>query len=520
MKPQMLRFTLTLLICFSISLTARAQIVNISDPDIWLTVTEIVGKPPGAAVTVADMQSIAELEVTGFEIVNLTGLEHAINMTLLDLTHNLITNLLPLRGLTNLEALGLGDNRITSISHLSGLHNLTELYLWGNSIVNISALRGLTNLELLNLGTNSIVNISPLQGLNRLEVLILGINSITNLSPLRGLTNLEALGLGDNLITNISDLSGLHNLTELYLWENTIVNISALRGLTNLKILNLRDNNIADISALRGLTNLTEVNLINNNIADISPLVANTGLGLGDEINLEGNPLNYLSRQIHVPALRSKGVVVTVDAPATNYAEDVNNDGDVDIIDLILVAANYGRRGQSDADVNGDGVVNIADLIAVANILNAAAAPAGQPQNRGPITPNDVEGWLAVAEGIDLTDPRLQKGVRFLKQLHTSLLPKETILLSNYPNPFNPETWIPYALAQDADVTLTIYDTNGEQIRRFDLGHQRAGHYTDRNRAVYFDGRNNAGEPVSSGVYFYHLSAGDYSATRKLVILK
>ena len=454
MKPQMLRFTLTLLICFSISLTATAQIVNIPDPDIRLTVTELVGKPPGSVVTVADMRSIVELGVPDADIVNLTGLEYAINMTGLDLTHNLITNLSRLRGLTNLEKLGLGDNLIANISHLSGLRNLKELYLWDNAIVNISALSGLANLE--------------------------------------------KLSLGDNLIANISHLSGLRNLKELYLWDNAIVDISALSGLTKLEV----------------------VNLIDNNIADISPLVANTGLGLGDEINLEGNPLNYLSRQIHVPALRSRGVVVTVDAPAANYAEDVNGDGDVDIIDLILVAANYGWRGQNAADVNGDGVVNIADLIAVANIINAAAAPVAQPQDRETITRNDVEGWLAVAEGIDLTDPRLQKGVRFLKQLHTSLLPKETVLLPNYPNPFNPETWIPYHLANAADVTLTIYDTNGEQIRRFDLGHQRAGHYTDRNRAVYFEGRNDAGETVSSGVYFYHLSAGDYSQTRKMLILK
>ena len=67
---------------------------------------------------------------------------------------------------------------------------------------------------------------------------------------------------------------------------------------------------------------------------------------------------------------------------------------------------------------------------------------------------------------------------------------------------------------------LTIYDTNGEEVRRFDLGHQRAGYYTDRNRAVYFDGRNAAGEPVASGVYFYQLKAGSYFHTRKMLILK
>ena len=98
--------------------------------------------------------------------------------------------------------------------------------------------------------------------------------------------------------------------------------------------------------------------------------------------------------------------------------------------------------------------------------------------------------------------------------------PNKTALLANYPNPFNPETWIPYHLATDADVTLTIYDLTGAAIRQFDLGHQPAGYYTDRTKAAYWDGRNASGEPVASGVYFYQLRAGDYTATRKMLILK
>ena len=99
-------------------------------------------------------------------------------------------------------------------------------------------------------------------------------------------------------------------------------------------------------------------------------------------------------------------------------------------------------------------------------------------------------------------------------------IPAETALLHNYPNPFNPETWIPYQLAHAADVTLTIYDTKGVLVRQLDLGHQQAGYYTDRTRAAYWDGRNHLGESVGSGVYFYHLRAGDYSAIQKMVIVK
>ena len=99
-------------------------------------------------------------------------------------------------------------------------------------------------------------------------------------------------------------------------------------------------------------------------------------------------------------------------------------------------------------------------------------------------------------------------------------IPAETELLRNYPNPFNPETWIPYQLADAADVTLTIYDIQGALVRQLDLGYQGAGYYTNRTRAAYWDGRNNLGEAVGSGVYFYHLRAGDYSAIQKMVILK
>ncbi len=112
------------------------------------------------------------------------------------------------------------------------------------------------------------------------------------------------------------------------------------------------------------------------------------------------------------------------------------------------------------------------------------------------------------------------RGIAILEQLLASLMPKATALLPNYPNPFNPETWIPYQLANPAEVTVTIYAANGAVVRTLDLGHQRAGSYASRHRAAYWDGRNEIGEQVASGVYFYTLSAGDFAATRKMLILK
>ena len=136
------------------------------------------------------------------------------------------------------------------------------------------------------------------------------------------------------------------------------------------------------------------------------------------------------------------------------------------------------------------------------------------------LTTTDVKQWLTQAQELDRTDIAFQRGIIFLEQLLAALTPKETELLPNYPNPFNPETWIPYHRAHDADVRLTIYNTKGAVVRRLDLGHQLAGYYTARTKAAYWDGRNNLGEVVGSGIYFYQLSAGDFSATRKMVILK
>ena len=107
-----------------------------------------------------------------------------------------------------------------------------------------------------------------------------------------------------------------------------------------------------------------------------------------------------------------------------------------------------------------------------------------------------------------------------LERLLATLLPKETVLLANYPNPFNPETWVPYQLAKPAEVTLMIYAINGTVVRTLALGHQVAGHYQSRVRAAYWDGRNAQGEKVASGVYFYTLTAGDFTATRKMLIRK
>ena len=201
---------------------------------------------------------------------------------------------------------------------------------------------------------------------------------------------------------------------------------------------------------------------------------------------------------------------------------DVNADGIVNIQDLVLIASNFGQYGQNRADINEDGVVNITDLVLVAQALGKdAAAPSIRYQDlEFALTRANVQHWLRDARQANLTDPTFQRGILMLKQLLASLTPKETALLPNYPNPFNPETWIPYRLAKPTDVSISIYTVGGKLVRTLELGHQSIGIYQNKSRAAYWDGKNELGEPVASGVYFYSLSAGDFSATRKMLIRK
>ena len=237
--------------------------------------------------------------------------------------------------------------------------------------------------------------------------------------------------------------------------------------------------------------------------------------------NLDGSDVQIVAIGVPTPSAIVLHSIPRRSSHTTERKGDVNSDGTVNVLDLIATASSYGNTGQDPADVNGDGVVDIQDLVLVAGVLDSnAAAPSLYPQSLEMFAAAEVQLWLSQAQQLDLTNPTILKGVLFLEQFLAALLPKETLLLPNYPNPFNPETWIPYRLAEDAFVTLTIYDKTGQVVRTLDVGHRIAAVYESRSKAVYWDGRNDLGEPVASGVYFYHLSAGDHSATRRMVILK
>lgn len=286
-----------------------------------------------------------------------------------------------------------------------------------------------------------------------------------------------------------------------------------------------------DPDALR-FVSIRNENYLPGNPFIVPPVVSDSDVtfaatSLTGENNGDGTlaSITFVSISYNPSMLRLSDVVLSdsagaVSRPRVESAEvveepgitgDINRDGVVNIQDLVLVASWFGLRGEHAADVNGDGFVNIADLVLVARALgNAAGAPAR----------TDVQQWLIQAQQLDMANPVYHRGILKLQQLLAALTPKATALLPNYPNPFNPETWIPYQLAEAAEVTLRLYTANGTLIRTLALGHQPIGMYHDRHHAAYWDGRNEFGEPVASGVYFYSLTAGNFTATRKMLVRK
>ncbi len=226
-----------------------------------------------------------------------------------------------------------------------------------------------------------------------------------------------------------------------------------------------------------------------------------------------------------IPATPPEYVIIVEGEEPTRPAWDVDQDGEVDIFDLLQVAQSLDTdvSVNPQADVNGDGSIDIFDLITVAQNFgeSTASAPISVAMDTEELTPAMIRAWIKQAQVEDDGSIAFRQGIANLQKLLESVtVPKKTVLLANYPNPFNPETWIPYHLAKPTAVNLTIYAANGTVIRTLVLGHQAAGIYQSRGRAAYWDGKNEVGESVASGVYFYTFTTGDFAATRKMLLMK
>lgn len=202
---------------------------------------------------------------------------------------------------------------------------------------------------------------------------------------------------------------------------------------------------------------------------------------------------------------------------------DLNNDGIVNIQDLIIVSNSFGEGNKEipKADVNKDGIVDIIDLLYVAAHFGescVASAPALYGISDKHV--DSITSWITEASRIDDGSDLFKKGITSLESLLNSGITENTTLYQNYPNPFNPETWIPYDLAQGANVDISIYNLKGEVVRKLAIGFRNAGSYRSKERAAYWDGCNVIGERIASGTYFYTLNTNNFHSIRKMTILK
>lgn len=203
---------------------------------------------------------------------------------------------------------------------------------------------------------------------------------------------------------------------------------------------------------------------------------------------------------------------------------DINNDGIVDIQDLMLVSNSIGVVSNDfpKVDVNKDGTVDFIDLLLVASHLGESCY-ASAPESNYTVSQNHIDSiseWLIEAYQQDDGSDIFRDGIMNLEALMHNTLTENTKLLPNFPNPFNPETWIPYDLAQNSNVEIQIYNQIGETVRVLELGFQNAGTYRTKHRAAFWDGKNSQGEFVASGIYYYSLKAGRRKYIRKMVIRK
>ena len=205
---------------------------------------------------------------------------------------------------------------------------------------------------------------------------------------------------------------------------------------------------------------------------------------------------------------------------------DIDGNGKVDILDLVKVASQFGQVGENLlGDVNNDNEVDIRDLVKVASDFgknNAGVAPAqlvsqlvftNQQKHR-------IQSAIVELKGLLFRSKTEELVFDLLVSILPEDLPVQTRLLPNYPNPFNPETWVPFVLGYGSEVKLAIYNVEGNPVRNISMGYVKAGSYVSQSEAIYWDGKADTGEDVASGTYFYTLKTDRSVFTKKMIVLK
>ena len=518
---------------------------------------------PGNGVTdLSPLAGLTHLKRVSFEnndITDLSPLENLPNLTWIDLRHNQVSDVSALANIHGLTWVDLGENRIADVSPLVDLDHLNWLGLNGNTIADETVFDRFS--EQTTISHSNFVNttfpeagpkivgpwlwtIVPGTWLEKNTDLIAkatnGAATEVKIATF-GATEGKAVGdseweahrlapTGGDNINAMTDALGWGSGSEIY--DHVVYGAVTLNAPREQETIMLVGSDDAVKVWLNGaLVHYNPVARGAGDFQDAFPVtlkrgtnvllvaVDNRGHGAFSGFFGFAKDTDY--------TVNSTNKKFTVPVPKW----DVNRDGEINILDLILVGQDIGKTRPSDArtDVNGDRKRDIKDLVLVAQHLGELSGTTAAPGRiaiandiftRNHLSAAQVRDWIAQAHLENDGSLAFQQGIANLEMLLGILVPEETVLLHNYPNPFNPETWIPYQLAAPAEVTLRIYATNGALVRTLDLGHQPAGRYDEQSRAAYWDGKNEVGESVASGVYFYTLTAGGFTATRKMLIRK
>lgn len=263
------------------------ETVTFTDAALEQAMRDHCHKPTGAFVS-SDVDTLRRLVAPAAGIVSLSGLEYCASLAIADLRNNDIVDLTPLHGLQNLRCLYVGNNEIASVQPLAGLLLLGQLHL----------------------NDNPVTDLQPLASLPALQQLVLSHQAVTDWSPLYDLEKLDDIYLAEMDLHDIGFLAQLRHLRLANLAFNQIEWIGPLSSLTALEAVVLMQNRIVNVGPLAVLPMLREVNLANNLVADVFALVDNPGLGAGDVVRLDGNPLSATALAVQIPALEGRGVQV------------------------------------------------------------------------------------------------------------------------------------------------------------------------------------------------------------------
>ncbi len=541
--------------------------------ELWLGGIGVLDVSPLASLT-----QLEKLYLHGTGVLDVSPLASLTQLEELSLDNTGVLDVSPLASLTQLTRLWLNGTGVSDVSPLASLTQLTGLYLWDTSVLDVSPLARLIRLEELSLGDTGVLDVSPLAGLTQLTGLWLNGCPLSDASLHTHIPALQAKGIyvAFDAPTELSPVVhvGTDALPPMYWINTTYRKLYRLTG-DAVKYLNPYVQNatsiVVDVAGnklywteqtgersgriLRSNFNsftselVRDLTSVPRDLAIDSAggtLYLTNSWGKIQRLNVDGsgfqpNLITGLESPQHL-ALDVAGGKVYWTAPGSIWRATLTGKNrekliaDLGAIGSIAVAGSkiyWTEENKNDtksgkvrrAALDGSNVQTLATLLSVPSgiAVDAVGRKLYWTNSKGRIQRANLAGNniqnLVTGLGMPAELALGRTGGRAAPTV-PAILPEKTVLLPNYPNPFNPETWLPYLLSKPDEVTVTIYAANGAVVRTLALGHQHAGSYASRSRAAYWDGRNALGERVASGVYFYTLTAGEFHATRKMLILK